>query len=99
MSDTDATYLGFTAIFGFMDPKNKCMETVVQRAIDSRRKVSTDARRLLNSAIREYIKVDGYKNTDRAPSHYLQEPVLEAITKSVRYTTKNKRPVQIVQRS
>ena len=22
MSDTDATYLGFTAIFGFMDPEN-----------------------------------------------------------------------------
>ncbi len=82
MSDTDATYLGFTAIFGFMDPENGHIETVVKRAIDSRSKVSTDARRLLNSAIREYIKVDGYKNTDRAPAHYLQEPVLKAVTKS-----------------
>ena len=36
MSDTDATYLGFTAIFGFMDPENGYMEAVVKRALDSR---------------------------------------------------------------
>lgn len=69
MSDNDATYLGFTAIFRFMDSEDKYMETVVKRAIDSRNKVSQETRRLLNSAIREYIRVDGYKNTDRAPVH------------------------------
>ncbi len=77
MSDNDATYLGFTAIFRFMDSEDKYMETVVKRAIDSRNKVLQETRRLLNSAIREYIRVDGYKNTDRAPVHYLMEPVLE----------------------
>ena len=85
MSDTDTTYLGFTEIFRFMDFENKYMETVVKRAIDSRNKVLQETRRLLNSAIREYIRVDGYKNTDRAPVHYLMEPVLKNVTRSDKF--------------
>ena len=77
---TKADSLQISTIFGFMN--SEYHEAVVQRAIDSRRKVSTEARRSLNSAIREYISVDGYKNTDRAPAHYLREPILKAVTQS-----------------
>ena len=77
---TKADGLQISAIFEFMDPEYH--EAVVKRALDSRRKVSTEARRSLNSAIREYIRVDGYKNTDRAPAHYLREPILKAVTQS-----------------
>ena len=77
---TKADSLQISAIFGFMKPEYH--EAVVKRAIDSRRKVSTEARRSLNSAIRECIRVDGYKNTDRAPAHYLREPILKAVTQS-----------------
>ena len=70
-----SVYLGFRAIFRFIDSENGYIEAVVERAIDLRDKVSNEARRLINSAIREYIKVDGYKNTDRAPVHYLKELV------------------------
>ena len=76
---TKADSLQISEIFGFMKPEYH--EAVVQRAIDSRSKVSTETRRLLNSAIREYIRVDGYKNTDRAPVHYLMEPVLKNVTR------------------
>ncbi len=81
---TKSDSLQISTIFGFMN--SEYHEAVVQRAIDSRRKVSTEARRALNSAIREYIRVDGYKNTDRAPAHYLQEPVLKAVTQSDKLT-------------
>ena len=72
--------LQLSAIFGFMNTEYH--EAVVKRALDSRNKVSKEARGLLNSAIRECIRVDGYKNTDRAPAHYLQEPVLKSVTQS-----------------
>ncbi len=84
MSDTDATYLGFTAIFGVIN--SEYHEAVVQRALDSRDKVSKAARGLLNSAIRECIRVDGYKNADRARAHYLREPVLKVVTQSDKLT-------------
>ena len=77
---TNADSLQMSAIFGFMNPEYH--EAVVQRALDSRGKVSTEARRLLNSAIRQGIRVDGYKNSDRAPVHYLMEPVLKNVTRS-----------------
>ncbi len=77
---TKADSLQISTIFGFMNPEYH--EAVVQRAVDSRSKVPTEARRLLNSAIREYIRVDGYKNADRAPVHYLMEPVLKNVTRS-----------------
>ena len=81
MSDTDATYLGFTAIFGFMDPENGHIETVVQRAIDSRDKVSKEARGLLNSAINSTVKVPQFpKEPAKAPTPYLMEHVLKAVT-------------------
>ena len=81
MSDTDATYLGFTAIFGFMDPENGYMETVVKRAIDSRSKVSKEARGLLNSAINSTVKVPQFpKEPAKAPTPYLMEHVLKAVT-------------------
>ncbi len=81
MSDTDATYLGFTAIFGFMDPENGYMETVVKRAIDSRDKVSKEARGLLNSAINSTVKVPQFpKEPAKAPTPYLMEHVLKAVT-------------------
>ena len=72
--------LQLSAIFGFMNTEYH--EAVVKRALGSRNKVSREARGLLNSAIRECIRVDGYKNTDRAPAHYLQEPVLKSVTQS-----------------
>ena len=77
---TKADSLQISTIFGFMN--SEYQETVVQRALDSRSKVSTEARRLLNSAIRHGIRVDGYKNTDRAPVHYLRKPILKAVTQS-----------------
>ena len=77
---TKADSLQISEIFGFMDPEYH--EAVVQRALDSRSKVSTEARRLLNSAIRHGIRVDGYKNSDRAPVHYLMEPVLKNVRRS-----------------
>ena len=77
---TKADSLQISEIFGFMNPEYH--ETVVQRALDSRSKVSTEIRRLLNSAIRHGIRVDGYKNTDRAPVHYLRKPILKAVTQS-----------------
>ena len=81
MSDTDATYLGFTAIFGFMDPENKYVETVVKRVLDSRSKVSKEARELLNSAINSTVKVPQFpKEPAKAPTPYLLEPVLKAVT-------------------
>ena len=77
---TKADSLQISTIFGFMN--SEYHGNVVQRALDSRSKVSTETRRWLNSAIREYIRVDGYKNTDRAPAHYLREPILKVVTQS-----------------
>ena len=80
---TKAGSLQISTIFGFMN--SEYQEAVIQRAIDSRSKVSTEARRSLNSAIRDGIRVDGYKNADRAPAHYLQEPVLKNVTRSDKF--------------
>ncbi len=72
--------LQISTIFECMNPEYH--EAVVKRALNSQNKVSKEARGLLNSAIREYIRVDGYKNTDRAPALYLKKPVLKAVTQS-----------------
>ena len=77
---TKADSLQIREIFGFMNPEYR--EAVVRHAIDSRDKVPTETRRSLDSSIREYIRVDGYKNTDRAPAQYLREPVIKKVTLS-----------------
>ena len=76
---TKADSLQISEIFGFMNPEYH--ETVVQRALDSRDKVSKAARGLLNSAINSTVKVPQFpKEPAKAPTPYLMEHVLKAVT-------------------
>ncbi len=76
---TKADGLQISEIFGFMDPEYH--EAVVQRALDSRDKVSKAARGLLNSAINSTVKVPQFpKEPAKAPTPYLMEHVLKAVT-------------------
>ncbi len=76
---TKADSLQISEIFGFMNPEYH--ETVVQRALDSRDKVSKEARGLLNSAINSTVKVPQFpKEPAKAPTPYLMEHVLKAVT-------------------
>ena len=76
---TKADGLQISAIFEFMDPEYH--EAVVRRALDSRDKVSKVARGLLNSAINSTVKVPQFpKEPAKAPTPYLMEHVLKAVT-------------------
>lgn len=76
---TNADGLQISAIFGFMEPEYH--EVVVKRALDSRSKVSKEARGVLNSAINSTVKVSQFpKEPAKAPTPYLLEPVLKAVT-------------------
>ncbi len=75
-ADTDTT-LGFAALFTFVNQEYR--ETVVRRALDSREQVPDDTRQALNSAVREYVTVDGFRNADRAPVPHLKEPILRTV--------------------
>ncbi len=76
---TKADGLQISAIFEFMDPEYH--KAVVRRAIDSRDKVSKEARGLLNSAINSTVKVPQFpKEPAKAPTPYLLEHVLKAVT-------------------
>ena len=76
---TKVDSLQMSEIFGFMN--SEYHEAVVQRALDSRSKVSIEARRLLNSAINSTVKVPQFpKEPARAPTPYLMAPVLKAVT-------------------
>ena len=76
---TKADSLQMSEIFGFMDPEYH--EAVVRRALDSRDKVSKEARGLLNSAINSTVKVPQFpKEPAKAPTPYLMEQILKAVT-------------------
>ncbi|MXX12694.1 MAG: hypothetical protein F4Z86_04485 [Gemmatimonadetes bacterium] len=76
---TNADSLQMSEIFGFMNPEYH--ETVVKRALDSRDKVSKEARGSLNSAINSTVKVPQFpKEPARAPTPYLMEQILKAVT-------------------
>ncbi len=76
---TKADSLQMSTIFGFMNPEYH--EAVVKRALDSRDKVSKEARGLLNSAINSTVKVPQFpKEPARAPTPYLMEQILKAVT-------------------
>ncbi|MDE2723144.1 MAG: hypothetical protein OXI59_07185, partial [Gemmatimonadota bacterium] len=78
---TNADSLQMSEIFGFMNPEYH--ETVVKRALDSRDKVSKEARGSLNSAINSTVKVPQFpKEPARAPTPYLMEQILKAVTQS-----------------
>ena len=78
---TNADGLQISAIFGFMEPEYH--EVVVKRALDSRSKVSKEARGVLNSAINSTVKVSQFpKEPAKAPTPYLMEPILKTVTKS-----------------
>lgn len=78
---TNADGLQISVIFGFMDPEYH--EVVVKRALDSRDKVSKEARGVLNSAINSTAKVSQFpKEPAKAPTPYLMEPILKTVTKS-----------------
>ena len=76
---TNADGLQISAIFGFMNPEYH--EAVVKRVLDSRSKVSKEARGLLNSAINSTVKVPQFpREPAKAPTPYLMEHVLKAVT-------------------
>ena len=76
---TNADGLQISAIFGFMNPEYH--EAVVKHVLDSRSKVSKEARGLLNSAINSTVKVPQFpREPAKAPTPYLMEHVLKAVT-------------------
>ena len=78
---TKSDSLQISAVFGFMNPEYH--EAVVKRALDSRSKVSKEARGLLNSTINSTVKVPQFpKEPAKAPTPYLMEPVLKNVTRS-----------------
>ena len=78
---TKADSLQMSEIFGFMNPEYH--GTVVKRALDSRDKVSKEARGSLNSAINSTVKVPQFpKEPAKAPTPYLMEQILKAVTQS-----------------
>ncbi len=78
---TNADGLQISVIFGFMN--SEYHEVVVKRALDSRDKVSKEARGVLNSAINSTAKVPQFpKEPAKAPTPYLMEPILKTVTKS-----------------
>ncbi|MDE2953162.1 MAG: hypothetical protein OXR71_01470 [Gemmatimonadota bacterium] len=78
---TNADSLQMSEIFGFMNPEYH--EAVVKRALDSRDKVSKEARGLLNSAINSTVKVPQFpKEPAKAPTPYLMDQILKAVTQS-----------------
>ena len=71
--------LQMSEVFGFINPEYH--EAVVKRVLDSRDKVSKEARGLLNSAINSTVKVPQFpKEPARAPTPYLMAHVLKAVT-------------------
>lgn len=78
---TKSDSLQISAVFGFMNPEYH--EAVVKRALDSRSKVSKEARGLLNSTINSTVKVPQFpKEPAKAPTPYLMEHVLKNVTRS-----------------
>ncbi len=76
---TNVERLQLSAIFGFMN--HEYHEAVVKRALDSRDKVSKEARGLLNSAINSTVKVPQFpKEPAKAPTPYLMKQTLKAVT-------------------
>ena len=76
---TNADSLQMSEIFEFMNPEYH--EAVVRCALDSRDKVSKEARGSLNSAINSTVKVPQFpKEPARAPTPYLMEQILKAVT-------------------
>ncbi len=81
---TKSDSLQISAVFGFMNPEYH--EAVVKRALDSRSKVSKEARGLLNSTINSTVKVPQFpKEPAKAPTPYLMEHVLKNVTRSDKF--------------
>ena len=77
-ADTPSTNgLQLTRLLGFMDSDHQA--AVVTRALSHRKSASEDTRRMLESSIRDSVKVNGFKNPDRAPASHLREPVLHQL--------------------
>ncbi len=69
--------LQLTGLLGLINPES--LESVVAHALNHRAEVSPNIRRELDSVIRDFVKISGFKNSDRAPAAKLKEPVLHQL--------------------
>ena len=58
--------LQLTGLLGLINPES--LESVVAHALNHRAEVSPNIRRELDSVIRDFVKISGFKNSDRAPA-------------------------------
>ena len=77
LDGTSPEGLRLTALLGLINLQS--LGSVVARALNHRSEASPDIRREFNSAIRDSVKVRGFKNSDRAPAIKLKELVLHQL--------------------